>query len=431
MMDVPGARGMTPATVLRETPPPEDSGAETADRYEWQAMMATADVISLYFAKLDDAGNLVEGADFTVICEHHEDWAVDADAQSEIVSAKHREASVGPLNTYRQILNEGGVLHLFDRWQKLGMTPLCRLVTSAGLSGDAARTARACERLRQDLSTEDSEVLDVVRGLGQVVVGSATGINPVPERDDLLRAFLACLRFQDSQPQRKHLPDMAAERFGRPVAQRLGNGEAAAAIWQAVLALVRPRMRAAGPSTGGALPTVMGTVHDNSLAARTLTCDDVDTAVRFALRNVAGYAPLPRMIKANRMAVKMAHGGCSDNAIERADSLRRQYGQYWRIRRSSPGLSDQRLRLTNTLSRVVDEATHSVRADDRTWGAELWRELDDRFRVLEGQRDAQGLDAYLLLGGVSELANQCKAWYSDRFDAHEALRQLVTQETAL
>jgi hypothetical protein len=425
--------GSNPAEVLRSTPTPDDAGAETADRYEWQAMMATADVLSIYLQALDDHGHLIEEFVVTVICEHHEDWAVVIGAASEIVSGKHREASVGPFSTYLQVLDGGGVLHLYNRWKALGGTPLCRLVTTGGLRNEAAKVAEVCEELRQERAAVGELVDQVISGVADAIawLTAVKGRTPEPPPVATIRAFLASLRFQDGEPRRDHLPHMAAERYGRPVAERLGCADAAGAIWQAALALVRPRMRAAGPSTGGALPTVLGVSHDDPLASRTLSLVDVHTAVQFAVAHSGGYAPLPRVVKANKMAIKMAHGGCSDNAIERADDLRLQYRRYWRAFRSNPNMSDRRHRLNNTLRRVIDEATHVVRADGTTWGAELWLELGRRFRSLEGRADAQGLNAELLLGGVSELANNCHAWYTDGFDAAGELHRMVGEEASL
>jgi hypothetical protein len=214
------------------------------------------------------------------------------------------------------------------------------------------------------------------------------------------------------------------------VAERLGRPESGNAVWHATLALIRPRMRAAGPRRGGSLPVVLGIAHDEQLTSRELSLSDIDTAVRFAIANAAGYAPLPRLIKANRMAVKMAQGGCSDNSIERADDLRIQYGQHWRARRGTPSLSDQRRAMNNLLIRVIDRATEEVRVDGARWGAALWRELDAECIALEGRSDAQGLSADLLLGGVSDLTNRCRAWYTDRFDAEELLRRLISQRGA-
>jgi hypothetical protein len=424
--------GSNPAEILRATPAPDDAGAETADRYEWQAMMATADALSVYFRALDEHGNLVRGFDFTLICEHHEDWAILNGSTSEIVSAKHREASVGPFSTYSQVLDRGGVLHMFERWSALGETPLCRLVTTGGLANEAKKVADTCQRLRENPESQDEVTTEVVSNVAGVIgsLKAPKGCAPSPPPAASVRAFLASLRFHHGVPRRDHLPDMAAERYGRPVAERLGRPDAAGAIWQAVLALVRARMRAAGPARGGALPTVLARPHDDSLASRTLRVADVDTAVRFALTHAAEYAPLPRRILANLMAIKMARGGCSDNAIERADSLRLQYRQYWHVQRSTPTVASRRRQVDNMLSRVIDESTDVVRVLGTTWGAGLWRELGERLRVMEGQADAHGLGGDLLLGGASELANNCRAWYTDGFDARAELRQLVGEENA-
>ncbi|WP_114907683.1 hypothetical protein [Ornithinimicrobium murale] len=420
---------VAPEEILRATPPPDDAGAQTADRYEWQAMMATADVLALYFQSLDDAGNLSLSDEATVVCEHHEDWSIVHNGSTELVSGKHREASIAPITSFRQVLNEAGVLHLFRRWMALERTPRCRVVTTGGLAGDGRKIARGCDQLREDPASNAAELLALIDHFKAALVGQLPPDVAEPDTDGI-RSFLAGLRFQDAQPRRDQLPDLAAERYGRPVAERLGRPSGGAAAWQAAFALVRPRMRNAGPSVGGGLPVVLGVEHDDSLAPRTLSVRDVDIAVRFALNNLAGYAPLPRIIKANRMAVKMSQGGCSDNAVERADELRLQYRRYWRARLSHPNTGDHRSRLDNILRRAVDEATDVVRTETHPWGAQLWRHLSEGLQDLEGQTDAHGLSADLLLGGVSELANTCRVWYTDRFDAQEMLRQLVAGEAA-
>lgn len=426
----PSARLNDPTGILRASPPPDDAGAETADRYEWQAMMATADVLGIYFEQLDDTGAVVTGGGFTVFCEHHEDWSVARGDATEIISGKHREASVGVLSTLRQLLVDGGVLHLFDRWTALQRTPACRLVTTAGLASDAARTAAVCDILRADPASDHPSVEGVLAGLSLAIAAlRPSGSGGVASTEDL-RAFLSVLRLQPAEARRDQVPDLAAERYGRPVAELFGQPDGGNAVWRAVFALIRPRMRDAGPRRGGALPVVLGVEHDDALASRSLTLEDVDTAVRFAIRNVSGYTPLPRVIKANKMAVKMAHGGCSDNSVERADDLRLQYRRYWRVRTGSPNTSDRRRRLENTLSRIVDEATDDVRVEQGQWGAQLWRELGTRLRVMDGTAEVAGLDADLLLGGVSELANNCRAWYTDRFDAHAVLSRLLEEEAA-
>ncbi len=416
--------------ILRKVPPPDDAGAETADRYEWQAMMAAADVLGIYFEQLDETGAVVAGGQFTIFCEHHEDWSFATGDGTEIISGKHREASVGALSSFRQLLMDGGVLHLFDRWTALQRTPTCRLVTTAGLASDAAKTAAVCDLLRADPASNHPSVEEVLAGLCAAIVALRSDGDGDDLANDDLRAFLTALRLQPGEARRDQVPHLAGERYGRPVAELFGQPDGGNAVWRAVLALIRPRMRDAGPRRGGALPVVLGVEHDEALASRTLTLEDVDTAVRFAVRNISGYAPLPRVIKANKMAVKMTHGGCSDNSVERADALRLQYRRYWRARRGNPNTSDQRRRLDNALSRIVDEATGAVRVDGGQWGAQLWRELGTRLRLMEGTAEVGGLDADLLLGGVSELANNCRAWYTDRFDAPTVLARLLEQEAA-
>lgn len=415
--------GASAAELLLSTAPPDDAGADTADRYHWQSMMATADVLALYFAGLKDDGTLRPGADFTVLCEHHEDWAIIRGNEAEIVSGKHREVSTAPFGTMRQLLTDGGTLHLYQRWAALQKTPRCRLVTTGGLSDIGAKTARACEKLRADRNSDDAGVVEVVTQFrsAMAAVLAVDGVQPTQESEDDVRAFLAGATFQMGQPRRDLVPDLAAKRYGSPVAARLDAAHAAEAVWQAVLALVVQRMRAAGARVGGALPTPLGTVHDAPLASRRLTLLEVDVAVRFAIRHAEGYQPLPRLVMANLMAVKMVEGGCSDNAVERADDLRLRYRRYWRIRRGQPSVVDQQGRVVDTLRRVIDETTDEVCVDGGRWGSNLWRSLDSRFREMEGWTDAHGMSAELMLGGVSDLANTCRAWYSDRFDAKAAL----------
>jgi hypothetical protein len=301
------------------------------------------------------------------------------------------------------------------------------LVTTGGLSDMGARTARVCDRLRADPTSQDPEAVDVIARFRSTMASvlSVDGVPPPQEAETDVRAFLAATTFQVGEPRRDQVPDLAAQRYGAHVADRLGATHAAEAVWQAVLALVTRRMRAAGERVGGHLPTPLALVRDEPLAARRLSVLDVDVAVRFAVRHSDGYQPLPRLVMANLMAVKMVEGGCSDNAVERADDLRLRYRRHWRARRGQPWVVDEQGEVTDTLRRVVDEVTDEVRVEGLAWGSNLWRSLDARFRTIEGAADAHGLSAELLLGGVSDLANRCRAWYSDRFDAKAAPTQLV------
>ncbi|MGY1761048.1 hypothetical protein ACI79G_07030 [Geodermatophilus sp. SYSU D00779] len=415
----------TPADVLRETAPLDDAGAETADRYEWQAMMATVDVLAAYLQRLNESDSLPDEATFTIICELHEDWALIEGTATEIVSAKHRETSVARLNTLRALL-DCGVLHLFERWEALDKTPMCRLVTTAGVADEAARLADACATLRQTPAAASDGLGVIVTRFTEMIASSRP--NGLVPTEDAVASFLKSLRIQHSQPRRDHLPDMAPTRYAKPIAARLGRSDAAEAIWCAVLGLVRERMRAAGPTRTGALPTVLGVPpHKDPLAARSLTLADVDITVRVALRHTKGFARLPRRVRISRMAVKMAHGGCPDNTIERIDSLRLQHQRYWRELTATPSTRDRCRQLTNVLLKIVAESTEAVRTEESSWGVPLLIEVETRLESVAERPQVQGLDVHLLVGGVGELSNNCRVWFTDRFDVETELDRLSNE----
>lgn len=429
-----GEEAVSPAAVLRGTVPPDDAGAETFDRYEWQAAMATADVLAAYLDHLDDDGALRPGATFEMICEHHEDWALSDGHSSEIVSCKHKETEVGAFTTIRSLLVDGGVLHLLDRWLALGRTPSCRLVTTAGVANevrDLIRTAEAFAAGTPDGETYDAIMEKIVRAVAHArtaAAGTRGGKGVVDARSEdraTLAAFLRVLRVQDSKPARGYVALLAPPAYARPVAARVRAARAEDAIWMAVLSLIRERMRAAGPRRRGHLPTILGARNEPGYEARTITLDDVAVAIRVAIDNQAGFRPLPRHIRTSKVAIKMTTGGCSDNAVERAEALRRQYRQHWREIQAIPSMDPAQRRVENILLRVLDEATDAVRIPGQKWGRELWWEVQTRLDKMADEDRAYGLDADLLLGGVSDLSNKCRAWFSDAFDVEaEELRLL-------
>jgi hypothetical protein len=72
---------------------------------------------------------------------------------------------------------------------------------------------------------------------------------------------------------------------------------------------------------------------------------------------------------------------------------------------------------------VADHATAATRNVTGPWGAAMWSELEIRLTVAAGTGSAAGLDADMLLGGVAHLANNCKVWYSEPFDAQARVRE--------
>lgn len=86
-----GGDGRTAAQVVLAAVRPDDAGADTADRFDWQAAVAAADRLATYLDSPGDAELRAEGNTW-IVCEHHEDWAVVSGSDAELVSAKYRAA---------------------------------------------------------------------------------------------------------------------------------------------------------------------------------------------------------------------------------------------------------------------------------------------------------------------------------------------------
>jgi hypothetical protein len=149
---------------------------------------------------------------------------------------------------------------------------------------------------------------------------------------------------------------------------------------------------------------------------------DIDVAVRVALAHPGGYRQLPPTIRTSRLAVKMEAGECSGNSIERAEHLKLDYQRHWSRRASGdPTASLDKERLVRRLLRIADRATTIAAVSDRPWGQRLWEELQQLVDEMPDEALQAGMDADLLLGGICDLANQCKVWFGASFDVDAAI----------
>jgi hypothetical protein len=138
------------------------------------------------------------------------------------------------------LLDEGGVLHLFDRWLALNRTPTCRLVTTAGVSGEALSLVEAAEAISSALDGGDGQYDEIVAKFGLAIAqvrhakldGSRGDMRPenLRESPETVIAFLSMFKVQDSQPSREYVGLMAPQAYVLPVARRHGCEEAAEAI---------------------------------------------------------------------------------------------------------------------------------------------------------------------------------------------------------
>lgn len=422
-------------SVLRAATPVDDAGAETFDRYEWQAMMATVDLLSMYMDALVTGRDPTAVLDCGLVCEYHEDWARVLHGEVELVSGKHKESGFGTYTTANSLLGDGGVAHLFGRWLALGGVPRTRLVTTAGVSDDAEAIRKACGHFAVNGPDAVLPNETIQAAYGRLVgklqeKRAAAGMDEIEDLEAaVLPKFLMTLTLQCGEPRRSFLPSGAPTAYAAPIARELGRPDLAVAIWEAVLSLVRNRMRDAGPSRLGLLHSLAPGGPDE-LERRTVTVADAHVAITTALTTPGGFAPLPKLVITNKMAVKMDEGRCAATSIDRAEVLRKRFTSSRRARRSGPGAREGELEMELFLRRIVDRATGTTRTTDgKPWGAKLWTELEDRLDAEAGSGTAAGFDTDMLLGGVADLANQCKVWFSEHFDAQARLRELRERDS--
>lgn len=455
----------TAAQVVVATPVGDDAGARTADLYDWQAAMAASDGFRMFADALDDQGHLRQDATGQVICEHHEDWTLLREPDAELVSAKHRELASGAWTTIKQLVDNGGLAHLFGRWLALDEKPGVRLVTCAALAAGPARTlALTTQLLRDEIAGRDLDAT-VLTSIDETTKHFAKELlfhrNGLPEEwrapaDATVRSYvvlgghtskartlLTKLVIDEGRPHRNVIGHAAPTMFARPALERMGQSEAfATAAWEAVLQLFRARMRARGPKPHGDLPVVLATssrsggattdfVTRATLEGRTIDLQDIELAIRVALRNPQGYMPLAIPAQLTRLGVKMARGGCSDTSIARAERLRSDFKRYRRERGSgTPGAIAEWRSLERHLMRIADIATQSARAPHGTWGSPLWSDLAQRLGNDSAPDWLDGLDTELALGAICDLTDRCEVWFSPHFDVRSELVRLRAERKA-
>ncbi|ROO87864.1 hypothetical protein EDD29_5511 [Actinocorallia herbida] len=250
---------------------------------------------------------------------------------------------------------------------------------------------------------------------------------PDRERDAETARFLAALTIDHERIHRDHVEYAAPTMFVQPVLDKMGVSAPAAAVWKAVLDVFRSRMRGRGPVSAGELPTILqrgytfqGFPSDlaRMLSRRSITMLDIQQAIEVAVNRPIGYQQLPVLRPSSRLEVKLEAGGCSVNTLERAMSLRSDYRDYWSGRESGdPMARMERRRLERLLQRICDQTTDGP----NLLGTLLWRRLEEAINSLDPSVLPAGMDPELAMGGICDLTDRCKVWFSHRFDVDAVL----------
>jgi hypothetical protein len=210
---------------LLATPPGEDAGSATQDRFSWQHHCIAAECIDL----------VLGGPHRRVICEIHEDYIVERESgPSELVSCKHRESSRGPWKIV-ELCATGGVGHLFSRWTTLPGTSL-RLMTNAGLAAgeaEAAAIATACLRAADGHTFRPGSDMELCRdtlAAALTAAGRRRGFTGIPPPESPIppgflarvEQFMGVLRVCADLPDRRFVGAVHAEKLMGPCLAKLG-----------------------------------------------------------------------------------------------------------------------------------------------------------------------------------------------------------------
>ncbi|MFI0962205.1 dsDNA nuclease domain-containing protein [Streptomyces sp. NPDC021080] len=147
LRDIPG---LAKALIAE---PAEDSGSDTASRYNFQHQCAARHCFAM----------LTDSALIGVVCEWHVDYVLMyRDGINELVSVKHREPQSGPW-PFSELWTKGGLVTLYERWKS---TPdaKCRLVTNGAMKATRDKALEFAKGLTsrnyQDYAADVAQKLD-------------------------------------------------------------------------------------------------------------------------------------------------------------------------------------------------------------------------------------------------------------------------------
>lgn len=396
---------------LPEYPSPDDSGAATQSRFRYQHECTARSCIPL----------LAQGTGvIAVVCEEHEDFIVFyEDAAPELVSVKHREVSQGAW-TFATLCSDGGIRHLFDRWQGTGGQTTCRLMTNAGLSpgtDGAGAFANACHG--QDAEALKPWVSKLCIRLG--VSGDSADVSE----------FAKCLSIESGLPAREHISASNLRDLVVPAIKQLGLASSSAQhCYERLLGMIaRANRDAVGDPINlldyAANPRCLNPSVSTNRRLRRREIDrerikeilapESSGSVQLTPDNPSVKPPSP-----SRLRQKLIRGGLGPTIVDTAVRLRASWYAVESVNRASvpggdPALEDLRLRVQELV------AACEARADRSSAYAEAMY-LDMRESVTTSALEKSvpfTLDNKLLQGLVFQLTDECRVWWSDVFELDE------------
>jgi hypothetical protein len=389
-----------PWELLHE--PEEDSGSETADRYEYQYQVVARHCCDL------GSGDLL-----WILCEWHTDYIMAfSDGRYVLVSVKHRELSQGHW-TLRRLCDDGGLKTLCARWRECRKPHQTRLATNASLDREAGRLAKAC-------ASGDAPVLrEFARDLRQ-------SLGCISDEEAL--EFLASLRIEHELPPRKYIRAHNIETYVRPMlARKQARRLDSPAVYDAIVDVVRQAARAVDNdqdhswalSRFDALDST--TLLEQDLQKRLVNQERIATRLQQIPHKGQALLQVDNQrepIEESRLSKKLRHGGIGETGIHSARRTRRSWASF-AAQYSAPLPHEDDL-VDDLTTRVLHEASLAEAdawSENATYGRKMLSLLNERLRPENiGVPHEVHVDRLHLLGLVYQLTDECKVWWSPEFD---------------
>jgi hypothetical protein len=428
------------ASLDLERPPAEDGGAGTSANYFYQTEVIASFCVSMP----------VDLSITKVICEWHEDFIIVRNQHPllELVSVKHHHRAT--YTTLKQLCDEGGLAHLFDRWLGFTTEPAARLCSNTRLGGRPSDpTPRALLEVSRARALATSHGRSLLAHLAWAILDVARGSEnfdhiPVPTTrppakrhrhdsvglpaglfDAVLR-FMSSMRFDCDRPSKEHIEDVNVRRIAEPAMVSLGYAETAgASAYQAVTQLVaeasrdmsdRPRDLArflTDPDADSA-----SAMLTEKLQQRTLPREMVLSAMRMgAIRTSEGGVPLlrsgstpPRAAGGHRLVAKMTDADVDEPDQLNALRLRDLWLHFWpQVKTGFPEDVETEFRLELEILEVVREVHHQLIDTPDPYGVRFQALLHQSLRKADlGARTSIPLDRLHILGYAYELSDLCR-----------------------
>lgn len=425
-----------PATLL--VPALEDSGAQTLNRYAWQASMAVIDLFALAIAEW----GVDPGAHFAVVCEHHEDYVVIASTGTTLVSVKHRERTRGGW-TLAALVADGGLAHLFDRWRSLDTSFGCRLVTCINTAASGNKFSDLHSAVRGGVPL-DGDLRDTLKAFATKLASSCNAsqaeldswldVTGAPT-DALLNVcveFLSAFQLDASRSDRDDLRYSAIAKYAAPFVEALDIAlEHAPSMWTRCNDQLLSRMQGQGAVAHGGIRQVVDLYRGDmtqadslaeALQSRVFSSDDLrellDLCVSLQLEStLVEDLPAPTVLSA-----KVINGGLTLTTAHLAEDV----AQAWRMFESSaehggPGALTQVSSLRAWVQSRASEASEEATASGTVDGRMMWGRLQQLLKDVPEEIASPAVTPQVLLGAACVLASECKVWFSPAFSIEDAV----------